>query len=344
MTTDRATPIEPPLATCSLTPLGGSIGPEPEHFVVDELPLYEACGEGAHLYVRVQKRELTTQQLLRILSRASGVRDRDIGYAGLKDKHAVTTQWFSFPDLATDAPDAWELPEGVSVLEVSRHRNKLRTGHLAGNRFRITLVEVANGSPEVVRDLSELIGRQGLCNYFGQQRFGREGESLAEAFDWLQSGRRPKSRFLAKLYPSVVQAEVFNRYLQRRTDVGLDRLLEGEVVRLDGSAKMFVVEDVEAELSRLHEADIHLTGPMPGPKMKPAAAAAAALEAEVLASLELHAEELERLYRAAPGTRRDAVVRPSDLRCELVEGERAVLEFSLPAGSYATRLVAEFTH
>ncbi len=337
------TSIAPPIGCSDLTPLGGRIGPEPEHFVVDEIPLYEACGEGAHLYVRVQKRGLATPQLLKILSRASNVRDRDIGYAGLKDKHAVTTQWFSFPDLADDAPSVWDLPPDVSVLEVSRHKNKLRTGHLAGNRFRVTLVELENSDLSVARAIQERLERDGLSNYFGEQRFGRAGQSLVEAIDWLVSGQRPKSRFLAKLYPSVVQAEVFNRYLQRRTQLGLGKLIEGEVVRLDGSGKMFVVEQAEREQPRLEQRDIHLTGPIPGPKMMSAGALAAALEAEVLASLALSEDALSRLYRAAPGTRRDLVVFPGDLSCEIADGQ-AVLEFSLPAGSYATQLIAEFTH
>src|SRR5690606_34174425 len=108
---------------------------------VREQSLYPLSGTGEHLYLRVRKSGLTTPQLLRILSRTSGVRDRDIGYAGLKDKHAVTEQWFSLVGVNAAAVEQWDLPEGVEVLEVTRHDNKLRTGHLAGNEFRITVVD-----------------------------------------------------------------------------------------------------------------------------------------------------------------------------------------------------------
>lgn len=339
-------PCEPRSCLSDLPGIGGHIGDQPEHFVVDEIPLYPASGQGQHLYVRVRKRSMTTPQLVKILSRASGVRDRDIGYAGLKDKHAITSQWFSFCNVEDSAPAAWELPESVQVIEQARHDNKLRTGHLFGNRFQITVVDAAaanGGSLEAsVERLLQAVQERGLPNYFGRQRFGREREGLAEALQWLRSGARAKDRFLAKLYPSVIQAEVFNRYLNARLDLGLDRVLPGEVVRLEGSGKMFLVEDAERETPRWLERDIHLTGPITGPKMKPAAAEAAELERRACESLGLDEELLQRLGRVVPGTRRDLLVQASDCRCH-VDGAQVVFEFTLPSGAYATQWVGEFT-
>lgn len=339
-------PCEPRACLADVPGIGGQIGDQPEHFVVDEIPLYPASGQGQHLYVRVRKRSMTTPQLVKILSRASGVRDRDIGYAGLKDKHAVTSQWFSFCNVEDSAPAGWELPEGVQVIEQARHDNKLRTGHLFGNRFQITVVGAAasnGGSLEnSVEQLLQALQQRGLPNYFGRQRFGREREGLAEALQWLRSGARARDRFLAKLYPSVIQAEVFNRYLNARLEQGLERLLPGEVVRLEGSAKMFLVEDAERETSRWLERDVHLTGPIIGPKMKPAAAQAAELERGACESLGLDEDLLQRLGRIVPGTRRDLLVQASDCRFR-VEGSGVVFEFTLPSGAYATQWIGEFT-
>jgi tRNA pseudouridine13 synthase len=337
------TSLVPPLAFAELTPIGGRIGPEPEDFRVDEVPLYPASGEGAHLYVQIEKRLWTTAKLVKALSEVSGVRDRDIGYAGLKDRYAVTTQWFSFPDVSIEAAKAWVLPEGVRALSFTRHNNKLRTGHLAGNRFRIRLVGVEHDEPSVVDALVAAIRQRGLPNYYGRQRFGKQRDSLQQAFDWIKGKARIRDRFLLKLLPSVIQAEHFNRYLQARAALGLDKVLPGEVVRLNGSSKVFLVEDAAAEQPRLTARDIHLTGPLCGPKMKAAEGPALALEQETLATLGLSAEEMAKLGDHAPGTRRDLVLLVESLRYVISAPKEVLLDFALPAGAYATQVIAEFT-
>ena len=128
-------PFDPPFCTSALPAVGGAIGPEPEHFRVDEIPAYAASGEGEHCYVRIEKRLLTTPEAVKLIAEVAGVDARDIGYAGLKDKHAVTTQWLSLPKKSVPA-EQWKLPDRLRVLESSFHANKLRTGHLTGNRFR----------------------------------------------------------------------------------------------------------------------------------------------------------------------------------------------------------------
>ncbi len=344
-------PWAPPVHCQACPPTGGKLGPEPEDFQVDEVPLYELSGNGQHLFVRLRKRGLTTQQLLKHVAKASGTRERDIGVAGQKDKHAVTTQWISLLAHEVLAPEEWQLPDEVSVVEVTRHDNKLRTGHVAGNRFRIRLVDVPN--PEAAEPIRQKLAQEGMPNFFGAQRFGAELSNLDKAIRFLEEqstakSRRKPPRFITKLYPSVVQAEVFNRYVQRRLDVGLDQLLSGEVVRLEGSPKHFIVEDPQRELPRLAEKDIHLTGPIWGPKMLAPQQQALELEQAALQSLGLSEQQLAALAKLAPGARRDLLVHPRDLqaRAETASDGRAclVLEFFLPSGAYATEVIRQFTH
>ena len=343
-----AAPMVPPISTASLPGTGGRLGDAPDDFIVDEIPLYSPCGEGEHLYVRLRKRAMTTPDLVRVVARVAHVRDRDIGVAGMKDKYAVTSQWISLP-LGALPEDSWELPDGIELLEASRHTNKLRTGHQKGNRFEIRLIEPVSDALERAKPIQERLLTHGLPNYFGAQRFGREGRNLADALRWLSqsnSGRgrgHRGTRFQEKLFPSVIQSELFNRYLERRMSLGLERLVNGDVVRLEGTASLFVVENPETELPRLAKRDLHLTGPLPGPKMRSAAAEILALEGELLAELGLTEDALASLGRKAPGTRRDLLVWLDDLEVSQSEDGSLKLRFSLPSGSYATQLVREFT-
>jgi tRNA pseudouridine13 synthase len=335
-------PHEPPLMSGDLPGTSGSIGPEPEHFVVEEIPLYEPSGSGEHLYVQVEKRLMTTPDLVRRIAEAAGVESRDIGYAGLKDRQAVTRQWLSLPAKAS-SPEAWQLPSGVSVLRVSRHANKLRTGHLGGNRFRITLVGVVEAAASNAHAILARLAEHGLPNYFGAQRYGRGAENLARARHWLaQGGRARLPAFLLKLYPSVLQSEVFNRYLTLRVSEGLEQLFQGEVVRLQHSSASFVVEDLERERPRFAAREIRLTGPMLGPKMRPATGRPLELEAEAARAAGCEGTVLETLARFAPGTRRDLVVYPEHVELQESDGQ-LVVAFTLASGSYATMLVRELT-
>ncbi len=342
----RRRPFEPPLLTGDLPAAGGALGPEPEDFVVDEIPTVPPSGSGEHLYVRIRKRLWTTPDMLRAVARAARVRDRDIGSAGMKDKHAVTSQWLSLPPGATP-PGEWELPEGLEVMEAQSSARKLRTGQLRGNRFCVRLVGIDAEGYERAKAICARLREAGLPNYFGAQRFGNSGNNLDDAMGWLARGAPAegrRARFFKKLYPSVVQAEIFNRYLALRGEVGLDRPLEGEVVRLDGSRSVFVVEDPEAELPRLASGDIHLTGPITGPRMRQPGGVPRELETRAASELGIGAEQLELMGRLADGTRRDLVVAVEGLEVEPLDGASLVIRFSLPSGSYATGVVRELNH
>jgi tRNA pseudouridine13 synthase len=262
----------------------------------------------------------------------------------MKDKHAVTTQWISVPVQSSIPPESWVLPDTLAVVAVSRHQNKLRTGHLLGNRFAIRLVGVDPDAVEKAKRILARIELSGFVNYFGAQRFGNGGRNLSRALEWVIGGdsRRRKAHFDQKLLSSVIQAEIFNRYANARSALPLDRLVDGEVVRLEGSGSVFVIEDPEKERARLLAGDIHLTGPILGPKMKAPQATAAQLEDRAVRELSLEEPELQRLGRAAAGTRRDLLARPTGVSVR-GEGGELFLEFFLPAGSYATEVIRELT-
>ncbi len=339
-------PHAPPVAYPELGAVGGRVGPEPEDFRVDEVPAYAHSGKGEHQFVQVRKRLLTTPELTKRLVRACGMSERDVGYAGLKDKYAVTTQWLS---LATKAVISAELDlgPGVEILSVTRHDNKLRTGHLLGNRFTITLLGVAPDAAQKAEAVVARLREEGLPNYFGAQRFGHGGRNVDDALRFVARGGRSRNRFEQKLLPSVLQSELFNRYLTARVALGRAQLISGEVVRLEGAGAMFRVDDVAQEQPRLAARDLHLTGPMIGPKMRPAAGDALALEQRLCRELGLDEAMLGTLGRLAPGTRRDLFAPLADLSIEAVtdRSEPALrLAFTLPAGGYATEVIRQLTH
>ncbi len=343
MTPRDLEPLVPERRFPGAPPVAASVGPEPEDFVVEELPAFAPSGSGEHWLVQVRKRDLTTAALVHELAKAAGVAERDLGTAGMKDRHAVTTQWLTVPARGRP-PESWALPPSITVIDAARHDAKLRTGHLAGNRFTLTLVGAAPDALARARERLDRLAAGGLPNYFGAQRFGRQGNNLAEAASWLAAGapaRGRQTRMLRKLFPSVVQSEIFNRYLARRDSLGLGRVLAGDVVRLEGRRAVFLVEDAAAEQPRLAAREIHLTGPMLGPKMRAAAGVPRELEDAVVTELALGEPTLATLGRLADGTRRDLLLWPAELAVEAAPGARLVVRFSLPPGGYATQVLRE---
>ncbi len=326
----------------------------PEDFQVTELPAYEPAGEGEHLFLWIEKRDYPAEQLIRHVARSLDISPQDVGSAGLKDRRAITRQWLSVPAAYTNRVAAINI-ERVTVLEKRRHRNKLRTGHLKGNRFSI-LVRPAGSSEiapqpfadEVWQQLQpalEQIRTQGFANFFGDQRFGRQGETLALGLDLLGRRRTPKDipyarrRFLLKLALSSAQSQLFNEYLSERLREGLAAtVLGGDVMEVAASGGVFVVEDAATEQTRLQAGETAITGPMFGPKMKQPLAEAAVREARILEQFGLKPTDFTGFGDLLPGTRRRLLIRPVDFSATPVpEGIR--FEFELPAGAYATTLL-----
>jgi tRNA pseudouridine13 synthase len=312
----------------------------PEDFRVEEMPLYPPTGEGGHLFLFVEKRGCTTEQVARALARASGTSPRDVGYAGRKDRHAVTRQWFSLEGVEPERALDFEI-EGAHVLEAVRHPHKIRTGHLRANRFDVVLRADEEVDPEPIRTRAETLARRGLPNRFGDQRFGREGDNAARARAMLAGGPAPRDRRAARFLVSALQSELFNAVLEARGD-DYDGVIEGDVARVEESGGLFWVEDVMRERARARAFEISATGPIFGRKMRAPKAEAAEVEAAVREALEIPPPEMLRLPRGvrASGTRRPLRVRPEGLEITSPdEGAGLRVRCSLPPGSYVTVLL-----
>ena len=312
----------------------------PEDFRVVEEPLYPATGEGKHTFLLVEKRDRTTEQVARDLARVSGVPARDVGYAGRKDRHAVTRQWFSLEGVDPDAARDFAL-EGAEVLEALRHGNKLRTGHLRGNAFEIVL----RGDDEI--DLAPIEARvaealaRGVPNRFGEQRFGRDGDNAERAREMLAGGRAPRDKRKARFLVSALQSEIFNAVLEERGD-GFDGVMLGDVARVEESGGLFWVDDPETDTARAGAFEISATGPIIGKKMREPRDEAAALEATVFERFGLASGRDLKPPRGvrAQGTRRPLRVRPAGLSvADLDDGHALRVSCRLPPGAYVTVLL-----
>jgi tRNA pseudouridine13 synthase len=333
-------PAAPPMLTADLPGVGGRIKAEPDDFEVEEVPAYEPSGSGDHLYLWVEKRGVGPEYFARQVAHRLGVPVGDVGTAGLKDRHAVTRQWVSVPKQAE--PNLPHLDgDGVRLLSVSRHTNKLRPGHLRGNRFRV-LVRDADQQPDRVVAVLDRVRRLGLPNYYGPQRFGRHGDTAAVGLRLLAGervGRLPPFRL--KLHLSAVQSLLFNDCLGRRLTDGLVRtVFAGDVMMKWPAGGLFVAEDVGTEQGRFDRRETVTGGPMFGTKMFASAGPAAEREAAVLAAHGLTPGSFGGFGKLLAGTRRHNLVYLDDLAADW-EADGLRLRFTLPAGSYATVLLRE---
>ena len=327
--------------------LSARIRVAPEDFDVTEIDGFEASGAGEHLLLSIEKRGMNTAFVARLLAEWAGVDERAIGYAGLKDRHAVTRQRFSVQLPGREAPDTAALErddagtgQRLRVLGRARHARKLPRGALAGNRFTLVLREVAGHRDAIEARLQSMAAR-GVPNYFGEQRFGHGGGNVDKArrmFAGLRVRRDERALLL-----SAARSALFNRVLAARVEDGSwDRGLEGEAWMLDGSRSVFGPEPWDDALAaRLEAFDIHPTAPLWGRGELRSQAAAAALEQAVLSDADSQA--LCRGLEAAglKQERRATRLRPAGLAWRRVDDATLELAFSLPPGSYATAVLAE---
>jgi tRNA pseudouridine13 synthase len=314
-----------------------------DDFVVDEVPLYSPCGEGEHTFVRIEKRLRTTEEVVRMLARATGTRPRDIGYAGRKDRNAVTRQWFSVPGLDPRVAAELEL-RGADVLEAQRHRNKLRTGHLRANRFELVVRGVSEELRERARKRAGEISVRGMPNRFGIQRFGRDGDNAQRGGELLRgervadAGDRRARRFLL----SALQSAVFNDVLADRP-TPIDAVEVGDVAMLHSSGGMFVVEDLARESERVGDFSISPTGPIFGTRMLAAEGVVGERERAIFQRWglpELDALEAPKGIRLR-GARRPLRAPTRGLVLQAQAGDALRIAVTLPPGSYATVLLEE---
>jgi len=289
-----------------------------EDFVVTELPLQLPCGEGEHVWLDIEKNGANTAFVALQLAEAAGVQERDVGYAGLKDRHAITRQWFSIHLPKGEAPDLTLLqhPE-FKVLGQSRHLKKLRPGDLRGNRFRIVLRDVTGDRDAIEANLAA-VASLGVPNYFGAQRFGHDGGNVEQGRAMLAREIRVRNPKKKGIFLSAVRSFIFNEVLALRIRQGLwGKTLPGDVMDEAGRA----------------------TGPLWGRGRVVTTDQAQALENGVA---ECHAVLCDGMEHAGLDQERRALVAsPVDMAWEWPQADRLVLAFTLPAGNYATSVLNE---
>ena len=349
---------------------------EPEDFIVEELPLYEPSKTGTHTYFAIRKRNLSTLEAINRIARELQVSTRDFGYAGLKDKHAVTTQVLSVDGVAPERVLEIEQPD-IEVLWAERHAHKLRVGHLRGNRFELTLHDIPHDALPLVKTVMARLVAEGVPNRFGAQRFGKKNDShligkallkaewetvlnymlTADALQVDDVARRIQRELarksvervitsiphrLRKLYLSAYQAHLFNSILEKRIP-HLGKLIEGYIAVKHSNGAPFLVPNPKIEQLRADTFEISPSGPIFGYKMRMPTGDVLTLETSLLTDEGVRFEQ----FRKVVGIRLPGTRRPLRMPIQLHEVSAADnnlgirLGFTLPAGGYATVVVEE---
>lgn len=329
-----------PFVADPLPGIGGTIKASPEHFVVEEILPYNACGEGEHVFVTFRRAGWNTADAARIMQKRLGLAQSDVGWGGRKDKTAVVVQTFSFRcgvnhPLAEIEKAVADLP--FEIIAIDRHRNKIKTGHVAANRFRIVVSRPDTDALTRALAIAKRLKQTGVPNFYGPQRFGHGMQNLHRGFALFAKKKVRKEPFLV----SAVQSALFNIWLkQRMQDDAYRRVLAGDIAKKTDTGGMFTVEDLPIEAERFTAGEIVYTGPIYGFKMKTATHAAGEREAALLDRFDLAPEDFRRFR--APGSRREAILNPPDLKIAEVE-DGLQFTFTLPSGAYATTVLREFT-
>ncbi len=333
-------------------------------FVVNEIPLYPFSGEGEHLVLHVRKKELTTWDMLQYFSEVTGCKVRDFGYAGLKDKEGMTTQYISLhksyePKLAHFSH------EKIKILDKTYHNNKIRTGHLKGNRFFVRLKKVTPIDAQKLHDGLKKIAKEGFPNFFGYQRFGIDGDNYQKGKAILQGSRKERNPKMKEFFINAYQSYLFNNWLSKRIEISrlieeftlsdgmratnlpkdvvqnakkqsqFFKLLHGDVLHHYPAGKAFICEDVTQELPRFLEKNITIAGWLVGGKNIQAEYEAGEIEKELF-------HESTPFLNKINGSRRFAWSFAEDVEGIYKEEEAWFeLHFSLPKGSYATVIIEE---
>lgn len=316
----------------------GVLKAEPADFIVLEDLGFEPCGEGEHIFVRVRKTGENTAWVAGLLADAAGVERHAVTWAGLKDRHAVTEQWFGIHLPGKAEPDLRVIEsDSIQILEIKRHNRKLRTGYLKGNHFtlRLSALEQTDG----LEARLQAVAAAGVPNYFGEQRFGRGGNNL-EAAKAMFAGKRIKDRNKRSLYLSAARSMLFNTVVTARIEQGLAHtLLAGDCLMLKGSHSIFSEAEATPELAaRLASGDVQLTAPLWGRGRLASQGDAAVFEETALEALAEWRDGLEKA--GLEQERRPLLLRPEAMSWSLTP-EVLTLSFFLPAGAFATSVVRE---
>jgi tRNA pseudouridine13 synthase len=331
--------------------------PSPRDFSVEEVPLYEFAGEGEHLVLKVRKKNLTTWEMLNILSAHIGVSKRELGYAGLKDKHAITIQYISLPKKYKESLESFEHSD-IKILEEFVHNNKIRVGHLKGNKFWLRFKKVYGANLDKIESVVKWVKTNGMPNYFGHQRFGIKGDNYLEGKALVEGKLRVRDKKKREFLISAYQSYLFNNWLAKRVKLSMlmqdfsnkevedilklqsntlkgvkeqkhfFKLLEGDLYIHYPYGRVFY-EELDVATNRFAKKDISPTGLVAGKKVKRAQDVAySAFES----SIDCEIRE--------SGSRRYAWIFPEILDKRYIEDKAWYeLSFYLPKGSYATVFV-----
>ncbi|WP_208612759.1 tRNA pseudouridine(13) synthase TruD [Pantoea conspicua] len=320
----------------------GVIKANPEDFVVVEDLGYGADGEGEHLLVRIRKVGANTRFVAEALAKYLGIHQRDMSYAGMKDRHAVTEQTLCFRLPGNAMPDLRGFAlEGIEILEVVRHKRKLRIGALAGNAFRLVIRQISDR--DAVETRLAQIRDAGVPNYFGEQRFGRNGNNLIMAEKWARNEIVMRDRNKRSLLLSAARSALFNQVTSARLQQqgGLSQVMSGDALQLTGRGSWFVAqpEELDSLQARVDQHELRITAPLPGCGEAGPQADALAFEQQALADATLLLSLLTR--ERVDAARRAMLVVPRDLSWNWWDEVTLEMAFWLPAGSFATSVVRE---
>lgn len=319
----------------------------PDDFIVEEHITVEFTGEGEHCWVYIKKRGCNTDWVAQKLAHYCGVKKMAVAYAGLKDRHAVTSQWFSVQLPGKPTPDWHDLEvdadgESIQVLQCHRHNKKLQRGALKDNAFTITLRELSDTSDNsftLLQQRCQLIARHGVPNYFGPQRFGRNNNNLEQAKKLFTNPRFKLPRSKRSIYLSAARSWLFNCILSERINLQVwDKRLPGDVFMLDGRSACFKDDGSDEINIRLEKCEIHPTAALWGQGDSMVTDDAAALEMSVIDQFSLFRDGL--VFARLQAQRRACRVCPGEISGQR-KGDNFVVSFILPAGSYATTVLAE---
>lgn len=332
-----------------LDPTGGMIKQSPEDFLVEEIPAYEPSGSGSHLFLWIEKKDLTGDEAIRRIARAFGVKPSEVGTAGTKDRRAITKQYVSVPTTPATLPDPGD---NLRILSSTPHTNRLRTGHLRGNRFCIRIRATDPRPPEAASRAAAILDRLaalGLPNFFGPQRFGRNSETSTWGIALLKQEKVPshvtRKKSLKRLALSAAQSLLYNDYLFQRISSNLYRkVIPGDVLKKTDTGGLFNAEPdrLSTEQDRLDSGAIVHAGPIFGRKTFPSHLDAHVFEQSILEKHALTPDHFKKHGKLLQGTRRPDIVYPQETSVEESE-DGITLTFTLPSGSYATILLAEVT-
>lgn len=320
-------------------PGAGLIRQSPEDFKVEEVLPFTPSGEGEHLFLFIEKRGENTDYVARQLAKFSGVLARDVGYAGLKDRQAVTRQWFSIWMPGKPMPD-WEHwnQENISLIDITRHHKKLKRGVLTGNKFSL-MIRQWDGDVKQTEYVLNTIAVGGIANYYGAQRFGHQGKNIEKALSLFQGQTFKRNQ--RSLYLSAARSFIFNCILARRIELeNWNQVVAGDVLQFEGSNSFFRTDVVDSVLTaRVSALELHPTGCLWGLGNVPEHGDAWHIEQTILAQYSELRDGLEAMDLKIG--RRALRVVVDNLTWAFTDAQTLRLSFFLPAGSYATALLKE---